>query len=150
MAPEQVFSITNLIALGGWILLATLPGRQWAVETVAGVVIPALFAVLYTAIIAVHFWSSEGGFSTLSDVRLLFGNPWLLLAGWVHYLAFDLLIGGWEVRDARARGVPHLFVVPCLALTFLFGPAGWLTYMGVRRIGKENTGFCAAVPRASD
>ncbi len=96
--------------------------------------IPALFAGLYTAIVAVHFSSSEGGFSTLTDVRLLFSNPWLLLAGWIHYLAFDLLIGSWEVRDARDRKIPHLFVVPCLVLTFLFGPAGWLAYLGVRSI----------------
>ena len=56
----------------------------------------------------------------------------MLLAGWIHYLAFDLLIGSWEVRDARELGIPHLFVVPCLFLTFMFGPAGWLLYRGVR------------------
>ena len=56
----------------------------------------------------------------------------MLLAGWIHYLAFDLLIGTWETRDARERGLPHLLLVPCLVLTFLLGPAGWLLYMGVR------------------
>jgi hypothetical protein len=49
----------------------------------------------------------------------------------VHYLCFDLLTGAWEVQDARARGIPHPLVVPCLVLTFLFGPAGWLLYRGV-------------------
>jgi len=29
----------------------------------------------------------------------------VLLAGWTHYLAFDLFIGGWEVRDAQRRGI---------------------------------------------
>ena len=61
-----------------------------------------------------------------------FANPWLLLAGWIHYLAFDLLTGVWEVRDAARRGVPHWLVVPCLALTFMLGPAGWLLYRAVR------------------
>ena len=50
----------------------------------------------------------------------------------MHYLAFDLLVGSWEARDARSRGVPHWALLPCLALTFLFGPAGWLLYLGVR------------------
>jgi len=50
----------------------------------------------------------------------------------VHYLAFYLSVGSWEVRDARGRGIPHLVVVLCLALTFMFGPAGWLAYAGVR------------------
>jgi hypothetical protein len=56
----------------------------------------------------------------------------MLLAGWIHYLAFDLLVGGWEARDSRERGIRHWFVVPCLMLTFLLGPAGWLLYLGVR------------------
>ena len=63
---------------------------------------------------------------------LVRADPWLLLAGWIHYLAFDLLVGAWEARDARERGIPHLFVVPSLILTFLFGPAGWLLYLGIR------------------
>ena len=101
-------------------------------EIVTGQVVPALFAVLYIGLVVTMFGRSEGGFSTLAGVATLFTNPWMLLAGWVHYLAFDLLIGTWEVRDAQARGIPHLFVVPCLILTFLFGPAGWLLYLTVR------------------
>ena len=55
-----------------------------------------------------------------------------LLAGWVHYLAFDLFIGAWETRDAAARGVPHAWVVPCLLMTFLLGPIGLLAYLAIR------------------
>ena len=82
-----------------------LPGRKWVNHLVAGVAVPAAFAALYTVIIAVHFFGSAGGFSSLADVALLFSNPWLLLAGWIHYLAFDLLVGSWEARDARERGI---------------------------------------------
>jgi hypothetical protein len=42
----------------------------------------------------------------------------------VHYLAFDLFVGSWEVRDAQRLGLPHGMVIPCLVLTFLFGPIG--------------------------
>src|SRR6266566_35749 len=72
------------------------------------------------------------GVQTCALPILLFSNRWLVLAGWIHYLAFDLFVGSWEVRDARERGIPHLAVVPCLLLTFMFGPAGWLAYSGVR------------------
>ncbi len=93
-----------------------------------------LLAALYAGIIAATFASAEGGFSTLDEVATLFRQPWLLLAGWVHYLAFDLLIGSWEARDAREHGVPHLLLLPCLAMTFLFGPAGWLLYFAARTV----------------
>lgn len=132
MSPTQIFAVANFVALCGWLLLIALPGKTSVTHLISGVVIPAVFAVVYTVMIAIHFGGSEGGFSSLPDVARLFSNPWLLLAGWLHYLAFDLLIGSWEVRDARERGIPHLLVVPCLILTFLFGPAGWLLYLGIR------------------
>ena len=51
------------------------------------------------------------GSPIIADVARLFENPYLLLAGWVHYLAFDLFIGAWEVRDARRLEINHLLVV---------------------------------------
>ena len=132
MSPDAIFSIANTAALCCWALLIVLPGRQWAHRFIAGTAVPAALALLYVGIVAVHFSSSAGGFSSLPDVAQLFGNPWMLLAGWVHYLAFDLLVGSWEARDAGERGISHVLVVPCLILTFMFGPAGWLLYMGIR------------------
>ena len=132
MTPEQVFSIVNLIATAAWVALVILPGRRWVTGIVTSTVVPLLFAIVYVGIVATTFGRTPGGFSTLAGVATLFGNPWALLAGWIHYLAFDLLIGTWETRDAREHGLPHLLLVPCLVLTFLFGPAGWLLYRGVR------------------
>jgi hypothetical protein len=135
MTPERIFTVVNAIALASWVLLAVLPRPRRVTDVLTSVLVPSLFAGAYTAIIAT-FWSrSPGGFSTLPAVATVFGNPWLLLAGWIHYLAFDLLVGTWEVRDARERGIPHALVLPCLILTFLFGPAGWLLYLGLRQNG---------------
>lgn len=134
MTPDLIFSAANLLTLLVWILLALLPSRRIVVDVIVGVAVPAILAAVYTAIVATAWSGSEGGFSSLPDVAMLFNNRWMLLAGWVHYLAFDLLIGRWEVHDARARGIPHLLVLPCLALTFLFGPVGWLLYQAVRTV----------------
>ena len=142
MSPEYVFSLANLVALLAWVVLAAWPVRLQVPQVVSGMVVPGLLAVLYVGIIVTTWSSSSGGFSSLGDVSSLFGNPWLLLAGWVHYLAFDLLVGSWEVRDARDRGIPQWFVLPCLALTFLFGPAGWLLYVVLRSSYRSSkTGF---------
>jgi hypothetical protein len=118
--------------VAAWVLLAAFPRRRIVTGVVAGTVVPVVLAAGYTAIIATAWRGSEGGFDSLPAVAALFGNHWLLLAGWIHYLAFDLLTGRWEVLDAQQHGVPHLLVLPCLVLTFLFGPAGWLLYRGVR------------------
>jgi hypothetical protein len=131
MTPEQAFSIVSTVALVAWLLLVFLPRARW-VGIVTGTAVPLFFAVVYVAILAFQLGRTSGDFQTLAGVAALFSNPWLLLAGWVHYLAFDLLVGVWEVRDSRSHGIPHLLVVPCLVLTFLFGPAGWLLYQGLR------------------
>jgi hypothetical protein len=112
--------------------LAALPGHK-TVTRITGLTVPAVLASIYIAIVAARIGGSDGGFGSLAAVTTLFADPWLLLAGWIHYLAFDLFVGSWEVRDARTRGMSHALVLPCLALTFLFGPAGWLLYVILRR-----------------
>lgn len=126
-----LFSVVNLVAIAGWVLLAVFPHRRWA-EVASRWVIPGALAAVYVAIIAGSWGQSTGGFSSLEAVSQLFASRWMLLAGWIHYLAFDLFVGAWIVRDARDNGIAHALVLPLLLLTFLFGPAGWLGYIGVR------------------
>jgi hypothetical protein len=144
MTPDALFSILNLIAMGGWILLIALPRLRVVANLITAAIVPGLFALAYAAILATKWGPGDGGFSSLTGVAQLFANPWLLLAGWAHYLAFDLLVGSWEVRDARNRGIPHLLVVPCLLLTFLFGPVGWLLYIALRAARGQGVSAAAA------
>jgi hypothetical protein len=128
---EQIFSACGTLAMAGWLLLMLAP-RWRHTQTVAAVGIPLAIAIVYLVLIARHMPGAEGGFGSLAEVAALFSQTGLLLAGWVHYLAFDLFIGGWEVRDARRHGVPHLLVIPCLVMTFLLGPIGLLAYIILR------------------
>jgi hypothetical protein len=136
MTAEQLFSILNLVTMAAWLPLVFVPRMRWA-ATVVPVVMPSLLAVTYVVLVAATLPQSEGGFSSLGGVRALFDNPWALLAGWTHYLAFDLFIGGWEVRDAQRRGIPHLLVVPALVLTFFLGPGGLLLYLAIRSFAPD-------------
>ena len=112
MNPDQIFAIVNPLAALSWLALIVVPRRA---AMVTGLVVPALFAALYAALIAVNWSGADGGFSTLPEVARLFANRWLLLAGWVHYLCFDLLdrhVGGPGRADARRpaparRPLPH-------------------------------------------
>ncbi len=132
MSPEQLFSLSTLLVLPGWLLLVFLPRWRWTARLVCPVVIPLVLAVVYLWLVATTFGRTEGGFGSLAEVSQLFQNPRALLAGWIHYLAFDLFVGSWEVRDAQRAGVHHLLVVPCLFLTFFFGPVGLLLYLVLR------------------
>ncbi len=132
MPLEKIFSACGMVAMLGWLLLIFVPRWKWTARLIAVCLLPLALAVVYLVLVVTHFGQSEGGFGSLAEVSLLFRNPHNLLAGWIHYLAFDLFIGAWEVRDAQKVGLHHLLVVPCLVLTFLLGPIGLLLYFVLR------------------
>jgi len=131
MELERLFSMAGLVAVVGWLLLVLLP-RQPIARIIAGFVLPLILSAGYLALIVFHFQGAEGGFGSLAEVRTLFARDELLLAGWIHFLAFDLFIGAWETRDAQRNGLPHLVVIPCLIMTFMLGPIGLLFYFAIR------------------
>ena len=142
LTPDFLFSVANPVALLGWALLVLAPRWRGTRAVVLSGALPLLLAAAYAVLIATHYLGphgGEGGFGSLDDVAALFRDRWALLAGWVHYLCFDMWTGAWEVRDAQRRGVPHGLLVPCLLLTFMVGPVGLLLYFGVRSRYPEPT-----------
>jgi len=131
MDLERIFSVASVIAAVGWLFLVVVPKRPLTLHF-AGVFFPLLLALMYLYFIAMHIRGAEGGFGSLADVAALFQKRELLLAGWIHYLCFDLFIGAWEVRDSQRNGIPHLVVIPCLIMTFMLGPIGLLFYFAIR------------------
>lgn len=150
MTADALFRLCNSTAMAGWVLLVATGWSPRASRIISslitGLLVPGLLCALYLSLIATHWVGHKGGFTSLSAVMLLFTDRWLVLAGWVHYLAFDLFIGSWQVRDARRNRVAFALVVPCLVLTFLFGPIGLLLYLllaGVASRGKAWPGHPA-------
>lgn len=139
MAPELLFSAAGLLAMAGWLTLLASPLIPIWSDRIAGLVIPILLSAGYVALIAFLPSEAGGGFGSLAEVMALFSNPNAMLAGWVHFLAFDLLIGAWICRAARRDGMRFWLVIPCLALTFLVGPAGFLAFSILRLIGPAKT-----------
>lgn len=134
MSLDHLFSAASFLAMAGWLALLASPFTPKWSNRIAAWIVPSLIAVVYTALMLVHFSGADGDFSSLDGVARLFASRPVLLAGWLHYLAFDLALGAWEVRDASRRKVSFWWVLPCLPATFLFGPAGFLMYLAVRTL----------------
>jgi len=132
MQAETIFSAANTLAMAGWLALLVGPRSRAVTWQVAGLAIPALLAALYAVLLAIHAPGAEGGFSSLGGVAALFRTEGVLLAGWVHYLAFDLFIGAWICRRGAAEGMNPWLVRLCLPPTFLAGPVGLLLFLGLR------------------
>lgn len=141
-SADTVFRIGNLIVLAGWLALALSPlQRRMAIPFArfAAALVCGLYLTLLIRGLAFGPGLPEGaGFSSLAGVVALLSRPEAILGAWVHFLAFDLFVGSWQAEDAPKAGVPHLWLLPCLALTLLAGPVGLLLYLAMKAARKNH------------
>ncbi|WP_164982688.1 abscisic acid-deficient protein Aba4 family protein [Leisingera sp. NJS204] len=126
MTPEALFSHSSSLATAGWVILVLGPRSIGWLNLFPRLLIPAILAAVYTAVALSRFSETGGGFGSLADFTVFMTNEWGLLAGWVHYLAFDLIVGCWAAARLDVAGVTRIVQVPVLILVFMLGPIGYL------------------------
>lgn len=141
---DLVFSIANWLVLLGWLALLLAPLRRDPLILLARVVAASMCA-LYLWLAARGLLAGPGlpegaGFDSLDGVVALLSRREAMLAGWVHFLAFDLFVASWMAEDAPRAGVPHWALVPMLGLTLMAGPVGLLVYLVVAAVGRLRRG----------
>ena len=137
MTAAAVFSIANTLVLPMWLLMIVLP--KWKVTRflIDYKVVPLALSLVYAFYIVISIQSGGGlDFGSLSSVMALFTQENAVLAGWVHYLAFDLLVGMLMIDQNRHLGIHQLLMVPCLIGAFMLGPVGFLLFMLIKSIKK--------------
>ena len=118
MTLEQIFSLCSGLAMLGWLGLVLAPRwhitRDWMAPVVAPLMIGSVYIWLMTT--SLDSMPSDAGFGSLAGVTALYSVPELVLAGWVHYLVFDLFVGAWELKDSQEEGIHHLVMIPFCSL----------------------------------
>lgn len=134
MTYDDLFAVCNFGVLPFWALLIFLPQARVTQALVHSALLPAVLGVAYVTFLGIAITSDEtaGGFGSLAGVMAFFTLPVAALAGWIHYLVFDLFVGAWAARDAQRHGMPRWAVVPVLLLTLMAGPAGLLLYVIIK------------------
>jgi len=133
MSPEAIFKLCSTIAMIGWLILILASPLWFHFDRFVLGVIITLFCIVYVWLISQSFSPQDTSkFGTLDGVMELFQNKTIVTAGWVHYLAFDLMTGIWIKRNSVKYGITHWLIIPCLFFTFMLGPIGLLLYLIVR------------------
>lgn len=135
MTTADVFSIANLTVMPMWLLMIVLPRWKATQFLMDYKVIPVFLSLIYALYIFLAI--QTGGmmdFGSLESVMALFTEENAVLAGWVHYLAFDLLVGMWMIEKNEEIGIHPLLMAPCLLGTFMFGPIGFLLFFIIKSI----------------
>ncbi|MCZ8302034.1 MAG: ABA4-like family protein [Beijerinckiaceae bacterium] len=134
MITNYLFAIAGTLMMSGWALLIinVLTRRfEFLRNSIARLLIPLVLSGLYTALMVGFFVQGPGGYGSLQQVMLLFTTEEIALAGWIHYLAFDLFMGTWLVEQSQRDRVPSLVMLPVLFCTLMFGPSGLLAYYAI-------------------
>ncbi len=135
MTPSQVFSFAGAITFPMWILMITIPNWKVTQFLMQKRVIPIILSILYFFYVVQEFFSSGMmDFGTLASVMNIFTKESAVLAGWLHYLAFDLLIGIWMLEQNKNIQISSLVMLPCLLGTFMFGPFGFLLFTIIKTV----------------
>ena len=144
MSHETLFTLINAFVLPFWLLLLIAPFSKPTRWLVHSGVVPLVLGLLYIVTLSLSMAGDmpEGAsMQSLQGLQIAFSDPRALLAGWMHYLVFDLFVGAWIVRDAKRQGMPHWAVVIPVILTFATGPFGLLLYVGLHAAWKRRFSF---------
>ena len=123
-----------------WVLMLFL--SKWKVTRflIDFKVIPLALAFMYAIYIFQAIQTSGMmDFGSLTSVITLFTEENAVLAGWIHYLAFDLIVGMWVLDQNKELKINQLVMAPCLFLTFMLGPIGFLLFMIIKTIKKKQS-----------
>lgn len=129
MDPAVIFKIANLLALIAWIFLVFGAPLLPKVFSVVRYAVPVVLSLFYILALVVADPVEGGGFGSLAAVSALFTSDWVILGGWIHYLAFDFFVGCWIVERSKQEGIPHWWIFMPLFFTFMFGPIGLLLFL---------------------
>ena len=156
MSADAFFQATNTLALAAWIALVLAPARRDVSAVLCGIVVPAMLAAAYLGVIGwklATLGPPATDVTTIAGLREVFTDDWVFAAAWTHYLAFDMVVGGWIARDAVRLGLPWPLRTTALVLTFLAGPIGFLVHvlarLGLRRAVAAGTLACVLAAAAS-
>jgi hypothetical protein len=138
MTTAQLFDLFNLLAMLAWIPLFLSPKFKLRIWVLKSKIVPVFLAISYLIFFLGFMFAANENPPALDfsfeGIKMLFTKDEAILVGWLHYLAFDMMVGIYEAEDAIKRKMPQLLLLPCLVFTFMLGPIGWLMYWGLSKM----------------
>ena len=144
---EQIFTYFTIETLYMWINLGVLP--FWFILIIfpqshlSRIFVTSIFPIfilsgVYIFILYKSFligYDFDGNFSLylgLNELSRLFEDHLYIMIFWTHFIAINLFIGGWIVKDSQKFSINKVLLALPLILTYLIGPLGLFLYWIIR------------------
>ncbi|MFF7702548.1 ABA4-like family protein [Streptomyces lydicus] len=141
MTNSTLFDLAFLLAAPFWALMVLAPGWRFTDRIAASplpmVPVLAVYLVLAAGVFP-QLWAavSHPDLAGFQELLRLGGGAGAI---WAQVIAWDLFLGQWMYREARALRIHPLVMGPLLVLTVLLSPFGVLLFLALRAVVRRRT-----------
>ena len=135
---EMLYYWVNLGVLPFWVILIFFSQSQLCRFFVTSIFPIFILSAAYILILYKSYLSSydfNNNFTLylgLENLSNLFSNNFYLITFWIHFIAINLFIGGWIVKDSQKFQINKILLFFPLLTTYLIGPLGLFLYWLIR------------------
>ena len=135
---ETLYMWINLGVLPFWMILIIFPQSHLSRIFVTSIFPFFILSGIYIFILYKSYligYDFDGNFTLylgLNELSRLFEDHLYIMIFWTHFIALNLFIGGWIVKDSQKFSVNKVLLAIPLILTYLIGPIGLLIYWIIR------------------
>ena len=135
---ETLYMWINLGVLPFWFILIVFPQSHLSRIFVTSIFPFLILSGLYVFILHKSYligYDFDGNFSLylgLNELSILFEDHLYIMIFWTHFIAINLFIGGWIVKDSQKFSINKVLMAVPLIVTYLIGPIGLLLYWIIR------------------
>jgi len=150
MTMDSIFSLSSLLVMPFWFLMAFVPTWKWTKRIISSAWIAAPAALLYVLLVIPGIQSilPQVMNPELAGIAAALGTPEGATIAWVHFLAFDLFVGRWVYLDSRRKSINPFIMFPFIFFTLMLGPLGFLAYLGLRLFFPNNVNLDTSTANA--
>ena len=137
-AIETLYMWINLGILPFWFILIIFPQSHLSRIFVTTIFPFFVLSGVYIFILYKSYligYDFDGNFSLylgLNELSRLFEDHLYIMIFWTHFIAMNLFIGGWIVKDAEKFSINKVLLALPLITTYLVGPIGLFLYWVIR------------------
>ncbi len=135
---ETLYMWINLGVLPFWFILIVFPQSHLSRIFVTSIFPIFILSGVYFFILYKSYligYDFDGNFTLylgLNELSRLFEDHLYIMIFWTHFIAINLFIGGWIVKDSQKFSINKVLMAVPLIMTYLIGPIGLFLYWIIR------------------
>ena len=135
---ETLYLWINLGVIPFWLMLIFFPQSylcRFFVTSIFPFVLLSgvyIFILYKSLLIGYNFDGNFNLYLGLNELSRLFEDSLYLMVFWTHFIAINLFVGGWMVKDSQKYYVNKVLMSFPLIITYLTGPIGLFIYWIIR------------------